>query len=272
MANPQVWSKTVFFLMYDENDGFFDHAPSDLAPLNAAMGKTTLADIGAYETVPPAVQALPAQDTSVAGGPRPACALPYELVVHGRVAGAKQFELNFANSGQAGAAFIVHSSVRKDGPWYYTVEAGKQIDREVWQWPGRTYELSVRGANGYLRQFKGALTANGARPELQTRDDSGNGDISLVLSNLEGREACRFTVTDNAYGARIVTHSVAAGQALSVRCALSGSFGWYDFSVTSEADPKWLRRVAGHVETGRASRTDPMIGRGAGKQTVARNG
>src|SRR6202048_1692658 len=24
-ANPEVWSKTVFFLMFDENDGFFDH-------------------------------------------------------------------------------------------------------------------------------------------------------------------------------------------------------------------------------------------------------
>jgi len=24
-ANPEVWSKTVLFLMYDENDGFFDH-------------------------------------------------------------------------------------------------------------------------------------------------------------------------------------------------------------------------------------------------------
>jgi phospholipase C len=53
---------------------------------------------------------------------------------------------------------------------------------------------------------------------------------------------------------------VGAGQTLPVPCDLSGSFGWYDFSVTSDADPQWLRRAAGHVETGRASRTDPMIG------------
>jgi phospholipase C len=26
-ANPKVWSKTVLFHMYDENDGFFDHVP-----------------------------------------------------------------------------------------------------------------------------------------------------------------------------------------------------------------------------------------------------
>ena len=24
-SNPEVWSKTVLFLMYDENDGWFDH-------------------------------------------------------------------------------------------------------------------------------------------------------------------------------------------------------------------------------------------------------
>ncbi len=32
MANPKVWSKTVLFHMYDENDGFFDHVPPPTAP------------------------------------------------------------------------------------------------------------------------------------------------------------------------------------------------------------------------------------------------
>jgi len=27
VANPRVWAKTVLFVMYDENDGFFDHVP-----------------------------------------------------------------------------------------------------------------------------------------------------------------------------------------------------------------------------------------------------
>ena len=30
--NPEVWSKTVLFLMFDENDGFFDHVPPPAAP------------------------------------------------------------------------------------------------------------------------------------------------------------------------------------------------------------------------------------------------
>jgi phospholipase C len=362
VANPEVWSKTVFLLMYDENDGFFDHVPSDMAPLNPSMGKTTLAEIGTHETYqgepvglgprvpmlvispwsrggrvcsqlfdhtsqlrfleewlvaglgkpraavqcdlispwrravcgdltsafdfgtpnrewpasvpqtaayarvsgkpypqPPATPTLPRQESQAATGPRAACALPYELSVDGRL-GAQQFALSFANSGAAGAAFIVYSSKRSDGPWYYTVEAGRQIAQEAWRWQGELYDLSAHSANGFLRQFKGRLApAASARPELQTSYDRAYGNISLLLSNIEGREACRFTVTDNAYGAAAASYSVAAGQVATVPCNLSASFGWYDFSVTVDGDPAWLRRAAGHVETGRASRTDPLI-------------
>jgi phospholipase C len=31
-SNPAVWSKTALFLMYDENDGWFDHVPPPVAP------------------------------------------------------------------------------------------------------------------------------------------------------------------------------------------------------------------------------------------------
>jgi phospholipase C len=30
--NPEVWKKTIFILTYDENDGYFDHSPSFVAP------------------------------------------------------------------------------------------------------------------------------------------------------------------------------------------------------------------------------------------------
>lgn len=32
VANPEVWSKTAFFIMYDENDGWFDHVAPPVAP------------------------------------------------------------------------------------------------------------------------------------------------------------------------------------------------------------------------------------------------
>lgn len=43
---------------------------------------------------------------------------------------------------------------------------------------------------------------------------------------------------------------------------LEESSGWYDFSVKVESDPSFLRQLAGHVETGRPSVTDPAIAGG----------
>jgi phospholipase C len=31
-SNPKVWAKTALFIMYDENDGWFDHVPPPTAP------------------------------------------------------------------------------------------------------------------------------------------------------------------------------------------------------------------------------------------------
>ena len=41
--NPEVWKKTIFILTYDENDGYFDHAPSFVAadPADPSTGKAS---------------------------------------------------------------------------------------------------------------------------------------------------------------------------------------------------------------------------------------
>src|ERR1700716_3553999 len=41
-ANPEVWSKTAFFLTYDENDGFFDHIVPPTVPQSRAQGLSTV--------------------------------------------------------------------------------------------------------------------------------------------------------------------------------------------------------------------------------------
>jgi phospholipase C len=81
-----------------------------------------------------------------------------------------------------------------------------------------------------------------------------------VLSNAGGTVACTFTVTDNAYGATATRNTVAAGQSLTLDLPLGASFGWYDLNITCDTDAQWSRKIAGHVESGQASRTDPMIG------------
>lgn len=51
-VNPEVWSKTVFFLTFDENDGLFDHVPAPAVPSynldNTLAGKSTIDVAGMY--------------------------------------------------------------------------------------------------------------------------------------------------------------------------------------------------------------------------------
>ena len=51
-SNADVWSKTVFFLTFDENDGLFDHVPAPAVPSynidNTLAGKSTLPLAGMY--------------------------------------------------------------------------------------------------------------------------------------------------------------------------------------------------------------------------------
>ncbi|ACC76084.1 phospholipase C, phosphocholine-specific [Paraburkholderia phymatum] len=46
VANPDVWSKTVFLLNYDEQGGYFDHEPPPTPPATDADGRTTIATTG----------------------------------------------------------------------------------------------------------------------------------------------------------------------------------------------------------------------------------
>jgi phospholipase C len=72
-ANPEVWAKTVLFVNFDENDGFFDHVPPPAAPSyvvwdaneskRVLAGASTVDTLGEYhEHVPwdvPAERAAP---------------------------------------------------------------------------------------------------------------------------------------------------------------------------------------------------------------------
>jgi phospholipase C len=46
-ANPDVWAKTVFILIYDENDGFFDHVNPPTAPTGTAGEYITVDKVSA---------------------------------------------------------------------------------------------------------------------------------------------------------------------------------------------------------------------------------
>jgi phospholipase C len=69
-------------------------------------------------------------------------------------------------------------------------------------------------------------------------------------------------VTPNAYGKALApwsTRLAPSGQ-VGRTWALSATGGWYDLSITSPQSPSYLRRLAGRLETGAPSISDPAMG------------
>lgn len=202
----------------------------------------------------PLFQSLPQPEA----GTRPSRALPYELHASGLAdALDRKFTLLFANTGQAGAVFQVHDlAVSTNAPRRYTVEAGKTLSDS---WSGAAYGLSATAPNGFLRQFAGTLQAGGAQPEIRVCYAPSENRIYLNLRN-DGSAPCRLTVKANAYrsdGPWIF--ELPAGGTVEEYWPVLFCGNWYDFSVTTDTDPAFLRRFAGRMENGADSISDPAM-------------
>jgi phospholipase C len=359
-SNPDVWSKTAFFLMYDENDGFFDHVPPPVPPQTRAQGissvettneifpgsseypagpyglglrvpmvvispwskggwvssevfdhtslirfiekrfgphhpgiqennitkwrRAVTGDLTSafnfvspnaanvplpstvaylppddqrhpdYVPAPPADQALPGQEPGI----RPARAVPYELHAHGHLDSDETFQIDFNNTGKSTAVYHVRSGNTHNGPWTYTVQPGAEIS-DTWNLAAAqsAYDLSVYGPNGFLRTFKGSTSGQGkAHLDVKSSYDDGPG-ITLEIVN-RGTD-CQLSILD-AYTKDQTSHHVETGEELTKHWNLKTSHGWYDFVIEVSTDSTFQRHIAGHIETGEDSWTDPAIG------------
>ena len=354
-SNPDLWSKTVVLVTYDENDGFFDHMVPPTVPPTAGQGQSTVATtneifpgnttyppgpygLGArvpmivvspwskggyvnsqlfdhtsiiqfieqrfgpgrgdlpesnisawrravcgdlttafnfktpnaapvplpstagyqppdalrhpdYVPLPPLQQAVPAQET----GQRYARAIPYELDAHGQVA-AGQFQIAFSNTGGIGVCFQVRDGLNLSLQRSYTVEPGKSLS-DSWAVAGE-YDLSVYGPNGFFRHFKGSLL--GSDIEVGVSYDANGGGVGLVLAN-RGRVP-QLAIATDAYSHQQFAQILVPGESIGKYWPLQASFGWYDVAVAVEGDSSFKRHLAGHVETGQDSASDPAIG------------
>ncbi|MER5564739.1 MULTISPECIES: phosphocholine-specific phospholipase C [Streptomyces] len=207
-----------------------------------------------YVPTPPATGTLPAQEA----GSKRTRALGYAPYADGKATPSTgQFTLTFSSGPALGAHFHSTSGNRTDGPWPYTVEAGKTLS-DTWSTSastGNQINLTVWGPNGFLRTWKGP--AKKAGPEVTARHDAATGNLTLKLTN-SGPSAVNLTVS-NAYGGAAKTLRVAAGGTATYTADLRETGRWYDVKVVSDADTTFLRRFAGHVETGAPGISDPAI-------------
>ena len=184
-------------------------------------------------------------------GSRPARALPYALEVTGE-AHDGVFVLDIVNRGTAGAALTVYAPAGA-GPWLYTVEAGQRLSDQLPR--ASRYSFEVHGPNGFLRAFQDAMPY--APIAAECRYDDAAGELVLVVRNTgsEPREIITRPVHYLAEGPR--QHQLMPGAVMEDRWAIAASAHWYDIALHSGS---FSRRFAGHVETGKASNSDPALG------------
>lgn len=235
-----------------------------------ATGQIALPDTDAFKPldkephpdqvpVPPAVGMLPEQEPGV----RPARAIPYTLHAHGSVDDhTGSFQLRFHNEGQAGAVFQVRAggSGSTRGPWTYTVESAKHLT-ESWDTAAigsSEYDLSVYGPNGFYRAFRGGLVGQRANLDVRAHYDEASHGLVLEIVNRTSRVA--VVSVFNAYTSKTVTLAIGSGGSESKRWTLASTRGWYDLAVRVEDDAGFEHRLAGHLEDGEDSISDPAMG------------
>lgn len=339
-ADPDVWSRTVLLITYDENDGFFDHLVPPHAPNPQIPGASTvpteheyyrgsLAD-GAfgmgprvpmfvvspwstggwvcsetfdhtsiirliearfgvtepqitpwrravagdltsafdfsrnvdgipalpdtrtwkpfddkrhpsYRPQPPADGAMPHQEP----GTRPARAIGYDLdAQEKRATGAIRVDL--ANKGRLGAHVQARLISPAGAPHAYTIGAGDSLTASF---PvSGSYDVQLHGPNGFFRQYAG---------------DTSTGGITAAVRRQGTSQALLIHVTPPAHDEVVVEDGYQGTLRLQGGLATldtSATGGWYDITVAVPGT-SWRRTFAGHLENGRASTSDPALGR-----------
>ncbi len=135
-------------------------------------------------------------------------------------------------------------------PARYTVGAGRELAHPL-PVSGAATDVFVLGPNGFHRRLTG-------RSDIFSASVKGGGAAppSLRLENLTSTPQS-IARTDRAYGASPDVIMLAGGEARTIRLDLMDSHGWYDWQFTAGGQA-W--RMAGHVENGEASYSDPAAG------------
>ena len=211
-----------------------------------------------YKPVPPPIQALPVQEPGV----RPARAVPYELHVQGEFDFSDgTLEIQFGNSGKAAAVYQVYSGDGQSGPWTYTVAPHTEIS-DAWNLTGNgqtKYDLSVFGPNGFLRVFKGSIVGSAATNlESKIVYEIHRNGVVVEIHNC-GETFSQVHIVES-YTNKTAERLLRPDEKFREFWSLESSHGWYNFEIQTNSDPNFQRRLAGHLETGRDSMSDPAIG------------
>jgi phospholipase C len=117
------------------------------------------------------------------------------------------------------------------------------------------YEIEAQAAERFRILFHGTLTSE------ENRDWPANFSQASREMRRLGPPTRSVAVVDEVHARERTVHSLAPGERLIRRFALERSFGWYDVTLRVDPVPAFRRQVAGRLETGQDSMSDPLLGR-----------
>ncbi len=242
----------------DIHQAKFKKDPSGYKPLTAT-------ETDAVNRSASTSQLMPQQEKGV----RQANPLPYQLYAEAKLnANKNAIDIHLASSNSAfgertaGSPFYIYGS-KNSSPRYYAISAGDQLSDQwaISDFDSNNYQLSIYGPNGFFREFKGSnndpqISVN---CEYELIKNTLTGNIVVEITN-NSASALKLNIRDNAYKASIPSKTIEPGKRIAIPLNLVKSFNWYDFTVAIEGNSSFEKRYAGHVETGKMSSTDPLMG------------
>ena len=118
------------------------------------------------------------------------------------------------------------------------------------------YHLKGYGPNGFFREFKGISYKNEVSVKLNPVANPLH--LQFLIAN-SSKEKLNISIVANSYKKEKNEFKL-KNAAKEILLDLKSTSGWYDFSVKIAEYPEFEQRFAGHVENGKVSSTDPLMG------------
>lgn len=195
--------------------------------------------------------------------------LDYDFQVSFRFSSMSPYpECVFTNSGKLGVSFVLYSYDEQASPQSQSIsvegitlgDPELTVSCPLSVGANMNYHHAVYGPNGYLAEARGTIfdaTETAFYFNCRITPDKDGKALTFHLRNWPTANGTMKVI--NAYYPDEEPTNIVNG---TRRVDIVTKDGWYDVSFVDAVNPgsRYLRRYAGHIETGRMSRTDPAIG------------
>jgi len=201
---------------------------------------------------------LPKQESGI----KPANWIPYEIYAEGKLVNNKfLFHLKAGNQHfgdrSAGVGFNMYAGAENRS---FTVAPGEEVNH-AWQIKNNQYNFKIFSVNGFYREFSGTNDDWPGNIYLDYKTDlqgMPTGEIELIFNPVQENKKAIFSIQET-YAGKMHTVEV-SDRAIAVPFVLKNSYLWYEIEVIDNNNKEFRRLYAGHVETGKESFTDPLMG------------